>query len=533
MDLAILSSRIFTGNPRQPWAEAVGIRGNQIVVVGDNRIVQDALNGSNTTILELPGRLVTPGLVDAHCHFSILGRSLLMVDLGRRPSLAVCREHIAEKVAQHPPGEWVLGQGWNQFQWADTREPTCKDLDDLTPAHPAMMTRVCGHTVWVNSLALELAGITRDTPDPPGGKIERDPDTGEPNGLLREARGLIEHVMPKPTLEEWKEAILASQKLSLGFGLTGVHTFESITQWEAMRSLEAEGKLKIRVHHGLQARDLAKVAPLGLRSGYGGQRLWVGHIKLFADGTLGSGTALLHDPYADDALQSGIAVTPVEEMTDSIGLAYEMGFDVAIHSIGDKATTHSLEAIAAGRQHAPAGHSPRDCIEHVQLLRSEDISVFKELGVVASVQPVFLHTDWQVAEKRWGRDRCRIGGYAWRTISDAGIPIQFGSDAPVESNNPLLGLKAAVARQTVDGAPEGGWYPNQKLTLEESLRGFTEVAAWTARKEEYLGSIAAGKWADITVFEKDLFAEPAKDWPSIDVEMTIVDGEIVYRKQTR
>lgn len=530
LDLAVLSTRIFTGSPRQPWAKALGVKDSRIVALGSNQQIQETINPSKTTVLELPGRLVVPGLVDAHCHFGILGRTLLMLDLGNKASLAACRQSIAEETKHHPPGQWILGHGWNQFQWKEGREPTVKDIDNLTPKHPAMMTRACGHTVWVNSVALRIAGINRETPDPPGGRIERDPNTGEPNGLLREASGLIERVLPKPSVDEWKKAILASQEASLGFGLTRVHTFESIMQWEAMQSLDSEGKLKIRTHHNLQAGDLENLKSLNLKPGSGSDRLWVGHIKLFADGTLGSGTALLHDPYSDDSTQSGIAVTPIEVMTERIALAYDMGFDVAIHSIGDKATTHCLKAIEAGRQHLPNNHRSRDCIEHVQLFRKEDIPRFLSLGAVASVQPVFLHTDWSVAENRWGYERCRIGGYAWRTLMAAGIPIQFGSDSPVESINPVLGLQAAVARQTLDGNPKDGWFSGQKLTLAESLAGFSKIAAWTARKEDSLGAIAPGKLADLTVFASDLFHHPPHSWPSIGVEVTIVDGEIVYHK---
>jgi hypothetical protein len=243
---------------------------------------------------------------------------------------------------------------------------------------------------------------------------------------------------------------------------------------------------------------------------------------------LGSGTALLHEPYADDATQSGIAVTSVEDLQESVEDAYRHGYDVAIHAIGDKAATNCLTAIAGAREKVPGGR--RDRIEHVQLLRPEDVRLFRDLGVVASVQPVFLPTDWRVAETRWGEARCRSGGYVWRSILEAGIPMQFGSDAPVEPNHPLLGLQAAVARQTTRGEPDGGWFPEQQLTLEQAIKGFTEVAAWTARREGELGIIAAGGRADLTVFERDLFHAPVRDWPSVGVEMTLIDGELVHQK---
>jgi len=530
MDLAILSSRIFTGDPQHHWAEAVYVEGKHIAAVGNNQTIKSLIRSSRTQVLELPGRLVTPGFVDTHCHFGTLGASLLMVDLSDLHSLDACRTRIAKAIQKIKPGEWVLGKGWNQHQWEDKREPTLKDLDDIAPEHPAIMYRACGHTLWVNSFALKLAGVTAGTPDPPGGRIERDPETGDPNGLIREARGIIEAVMPNPTLDDWKSAVLAAQNVSLSFGLTGVHSFEGLPQWQAMKALETEGKLRIRVHHSFRADAMDRIISENLKPGYGTDRLWVGHIKLFADGSLGSGTALLHDPYSDDPSQSGLAVTSVDDMADLVARAYHAGYDVAIHAIGDKATSNSLRAISEARASCSNRQDYRDRIEHIQLFRPLDLSLIKRLGVTAAVQPVFLHTDWSVAETKWGKERCKRGGYAWKTIQDSGIPLQFGSDSPVESINPLLGLHGAVTRQTVKGEPEGGWFPEQKLTLEDGIKGFTQVPAWTARRVDKLGAIRVGNWADFTIFEKDLFQIPAAEWPSIDIAMTIVDGEIVYRK---
>jgi len=528
MELAILSARIFTGDPKKRWAQGLLIQDKRIVEVGSNQEIRTICRNSGTHVLEMPGRLITPGLVDAHCHFGYYGRSLLTIDLSHQPSLTACRQRIRESLTTYKPGEWIIGQGWNEHQWEDAREPTFEDLDDLTPDNPALMFRACGHTVWINSPAMAEAGITRDTIDPPGGRIERDPNTGEPTGLIREARHLIERVMPPTTQEEWKKAILASQEASLRVGLTGVHSFETLEQWEATRALEVEGKLKIRIHHSIQGHELKKALAKEIKPGYGSDRLWIGHIKLYADGTLGSGTALLHEPYNDDTLNLGIAVNSVGELKEKIELAYREGYDVAIHSIGDKATTNCLQAITAAREKFPGKR--RDRIEHLQLLRSQDISLFKELGIVASVQPVFLPTDWSVADKRWGPHRCRSGGYAWRTILEAGIPMQFGSDSPIEPNDPVLGFCAAVTRQTLQGEPPGGWFPEEKLSLEESINSFTQISAWSARKESILGTLTPGKLADLTIFETDLFRVPAASWPSVAVEMTIVGGEVVYQK---
>ena len=530
MNLTLFSANIFTNDPDRPRAEALAIRGNRIVAVGENEAVKAAAGKLKGKVLELPGRLVTPGLVDGHCHFGTLGRSLRMVDLSGCTSLAACRQKITQAVKTTRPGQWLLGKGWNQHQWEEGRNPSAEDIDDLTPENPAMMTRACGHTVWVNSPALAMAGITKKTPNPPGGKIERHPGTGRPTGLLQDARELIDRVMPRPSPEEWKAAMLAAQEMALASGITGVHSFEGLKQWQALKEIEEEGLLKIRVHHGLPAAQLDRIAESCLQPGQGSSRLWPGHIKLFADGSLGAGTALLHHPYTDNPAGTGIEVTSEDEMAVQVIQAYETGFDVAVHAIGDRAVTQALNAIARGRN-ATAGNRPhRDRVEHVQLCRVQDLALFKKLGVCASVQPVFLPTDWQVAEDKWGKARTREGGYAWKTIADAGIPMMFGSDAPVEPIAPLLGLHTAVTRQTLSGIPAGGWHPEQQLSLEQAITGYTRLPAWSAGKVDCLGIIKPGFLADLTIFEQNLFHVPPAKWSEVNVEMTIVDGEIAYSR---
>ncbi len=526
MELAIFSSRIYTGNPAQPWAEALKITDEQITHVGSNAEVKDAC-GNRTEKLELPGMLVTPGLVDAHCHFVSLGRAFKMVNLRDASSLAEVRERIQKAAASPKPGDWIVGRGWNHHQWRDGREPTRQDLDDITPDNPAMMVRACGHSIWVNTAALQRAAITRDTPDPYGGQIDKDPASGEPTGLLREANDLIVKHIPLPDLEQRKQMALAAQEHALRCGITGVHTCETLTEWEALAALEAEGKLKLRVYHLLPPDDLDQAAARGIKPGHGSSRLWFNHVKLFADGSLGSGTALMHEPYADDPAECGIACLEKDVLQEKIRLAYSRGCDVAIHAIGDLALTNALESIAAARKDYPGEH--RDRVEHVQLYRPQDLSLFHELDLVASVQPVFLGTDWAPADNRWGPQRCRYA-YAWKSLLQAGLRVQFGSDTPVESITPLYGIHAAVTRQDPSGQPNGGWFPDQKLSLDESIKGFTAVAAWNTRRENQLGSIAPGKWADLTILEQDLFNLPAEEWRAVKTAMTVVHGEVVYRK---
>jgi predicted amidohydrolase YtcJ len=526
MNLAIFSARIFTGNAKQPWAEALGIRGNRITLVGTNGQVKKACR-RGTHILELKGRLVTPGFVDGHTHFVNFGLTLQRIDLRNLPSLSACRKRIRESVAGFRPGEWIIGRAWNEHFWEEQREPTRFDLDDLTPHNPAMMIRACGHSVWVNSAALAAAGITRDTADPPGSRIERDPESGEPTGVLKEMRRHMEKFIPPSTLETRKKAALAGQQEALRFGVTGVHSCETLREWEALSALEKEGTLKIRVHHMMPYEGMEEGRSRSIKPWGGGERLWCGQVKLFADGSLGSGTALLHAPYTDNPPDRGLAVLTPQALSKRVREAYREGYSVAIHAIGDKALSNSLKAVESARKAFPGAW--RDRIEHVQLFRSSDLSLFGRLRVVASVQPVHLSTDWPTAEKKWGLSRCR-NGYAWKSLLQAKIPLNFGSDAPVEPINPLLSLQAAVTRQDGHGKPTGGWFPEEKITLEECIKAFTALPARCSRKERYLGAITPGRWADLTVFCEDLFRVPPDQWPSVEVEMTIVNGEIVYRK---
>jgi hypothetical protein len=344
--------------------------------------------------------------------------------------------------------------------------------------------------------------------------------------MLRELRYLVEQAIPVPSLEERRQAVLRAQEHALRLGITGVHTCERLQQWEAFDALDREGVLKVRVYHLLPPDDLDEAASRGVRPGRGSERLWAGHMKLYADGSLGAGTALLHEPYTDEPGNTGLTVLELPVLQEKIEFAYRRGFHVGIHAIGDKAVSHCLTAIAGARKHHPGPR--RDRIEHVQIYRPGDLERFSEMGIVGSVQPRFVATDWNVAEKRWGAERCRYG-YAWRNLLKAAIPLLFGSDAPVEPLDPILGLQAAVTRQTPAGEPPGGWFPEQRLTLEESLAGFTSAPAWVSGREDRTGGIRPGYWADLTVFAEDLFEVPAARWHQVPVEMTLVDGEILYQ----
>jgi len=526
METAILSSRIFTGNAARPWADALCVKEDRVVAVGTDDEARQAC-GRGARVFELPGRLVTPGIADAHLHFVNFGLYLQRLDLRDLPSIEDCRSRVRQAVASRKPGEWIIGRAWNEHAWREQREPEARDLDDIAPEHPVMLIRHCGHTVWLNSLALKLAHIEKGTPNASPARIERDPKTGEPTGLLREYRKIIEKEIPPPTLEERKQAALRAQQEALRFGVTGVHSCETLREWEALAALEEEGKLQVRVHHLLPPEELEPARSCGIELGRGSERLWFGQVKLYADGSLGSGTALLHEPYLDNPSERGLVILTPKELQERVELAYRFGGDVGVHAIGDQAVTNVLEAIQASRKRHPGPR--RDRIEHVQLLHPDDFAVFHDLDVVASVQPVHLLTDMPVAEKKWGMDRCRYS-YAWKSMLKAGIRLQFGSDAPVEAINPLLSFHAAVTRQSLSGEPKDGWFPAEKLTLEEVIRAFTQMPAWVSRKESQLGSLAPGKKADLVIFSQNLFQTAQDRLASVNVEMTMVNGEVLYNR---
>lgn len=526
MKTAILSANVFTGDSEKPWAEALAMEDGVFKCVGTNEEIKAAC-GEDYTFIEMPGRLVVPGLVDAHTHFLKFGRSFKQVFLQNMPSIAACREEIKKAVKESKPGEWIVGIGWNNHDWEENREPSKEDLDDITPDNPVLLYRMCIHSIWVNSLALKYAGINSESKDPAGGRFERDPETGEPTGLIRETPEPVEVCVPEPDNEALRAAAVAAQQEAFRLGLTGVHSLESLREWDIWKTLDEEGNLKIRIHHTIPPEELEKAKEKGMKCGLGSERLWFGGVKMFTDGSLGSGTAHMFEEYSDEPGNKGIEFTPKDKLIEDTIAAYRHGCHVAIHAIGDKAVSTALDVYEAARKEYPGER--RDRIEHAQVFIKEDLARFKNMGIVASVQPVHLTTDWAVAERRWGAERC-TRAYAYKTMMNAGVQVQFGSDAPVESIDPVLGLRAAVTRQDCEGGPEGGWRPEERYSLEESIKAFTSMPAWCSGKEDVVGTVSPGKWADLTIFEKDLFETAPAEWNSVEVEMTIIGGEIVYRK---
>lgn len=509
-------------------ATAVAVSGDAIVALGGDQEML-ALGGATTRVIDLGGRCVVPGLIDAHVHLSWFGLSLLRVRLDGATSLQECLQRVAQTLAAGlQPGQWIRGSGWNHNDWTQAHFPNRFALDSVAPANPVILTRKDGHSIWVNTLALTLAGVSAASADPAGGTIDRDPATGEPTGVLREnAMQLVEHIVPTPGPAELEQALLLAQEQALAAGLSGVHTMEGPDVFAALQRLDAQGKLVLRVCQAIAKDHLDEAIGLGLRSGFGNNRLRIGGVKLFADGSLGSATAALLDDYSGAPGQRGVVTLPKDELSVLVHSAVAAGIAPVVHAIGDRANRDVLdvfeESIAAG-----ASPALRFRIEHVQLLHPDDIARFARLGVVASMQPTHCTSDRYMAMRLWG-ERSRYA-YAWRSLLQSGAALAFGSDCPVETISPLAGIHAAATRQRADEPDSAPWYPEECLSPEQALRAFTRGAAYASGEEQTKGSLAPGRLADMTVLSRDILAIPPQEIMSCAVDMTIVGGKIAFSR---
>ncbi len=524
----------FPHGCRLSAATAVAIGDGRFLAVGDDAEVR-ALARPHTRLIDLGGRLALPGLTDAHFHFYEWALGLRHLPLADTTSLSDLRQRLAQRASETPPGHWILGQGWNETRWPDPRIPTRADLDDVAPAYPVILWRSDMHLAVVNSRALQEAGITGDTPDPPQGVIDRD-ESGQPTGVLRElAITLIRDVIPSPTEEETVEAMREGFPLLHRLGLTGVHDYRGMSGAEgqpafrAYQRLRAAGDLALRLWMLVPGERLNEAIALGLRTGFGDDYLRVGHVKFFADGGQGARTAWMLDPYEDTG-ECGMPLTPMAEIADAVRRADQAGLAVAVHAIGDRA---NRELITVFEQHATrhvtrsTQHVPHR-IEHVQMIRPDDVARLARLGIVASVQPIHATDDIPMIEQSVGPRGCFA--YPFRDMLDAGVPLAFGSDAPVADPNPLWGIHAAVTRQRRDGSPPGGWYPAQRLTVAEAVWGFTMGPAQASGREAELGSITPGKLADLVVLDRDIFTVEPMEIAQTQVAMTVLSGRVVYQQ---
>lgn len=523
--MVLLGGDIMTMDPDRPQATAVVVRQGVIAFVGDDAGARRWI-GPDTRVVTLAGRSVTPGLVDGHAHLHGLGTAMEGVALGPAASEREAASLAARAAIELPPGEWITGRDWDQNRWQPAAFPTRASLDAVAPNRPVALRRVDGHALWVNGRALDLAGITADTPDPPGGRILRD-DGGAPTGVLVDAAmDLVDRVMPPVTDEARARRIREAARVAVAAGLTGVHEMGIDDATVAVyRRLAAAGELPLRVHAYL-SYDPAMLDTLDERPKIldEGGRLTVRGIKLYADGALGSRGAALLAPYHDAPDNHGLVITPADELARAVSTAAATGWQLAIHAIGDRANRMVLDAFAAAIRAHP-GADLRFRVEHAQVVAPGDLPRFGALGVLASMQPTHATSDMPWAEQRVGPERIR-GAYAWRRILDTGGRIVGGSDFPVEEVAPRLGLYAAVTRQDARGQPPGGWYPAQRLTLDEAVRAFTVEPAYAGFVEHRRGRIAAGMDADLTVFDRALAADATL--LELGVDMTIVGGEVVH-----
>lgn len=519
--LVLRGGDVWTMDPARPRVSAVAVRDGRIAALGSDEDVA-ALIGPDTRVVDLAGATVTPGLVDAHAHLYGLGKALEEVDLKGIASEREAAAVVGDAAAGRPAGEWITGRGWDQTLWSPQRFPSRLTLDAVAPEHPVAVRRVDGHALWANGAAMKRAGITRATPDPDGGRIVRSPG-GEPTGVFIDAAmELIEQHVPAPSPEARVRRIERAAAVAVSVGLTGVHEMGvSPEVADTYRELAARGALPLRVYVFLSVDD-----PVGYMRDHepdlGGAdgRVIVRALKLFADGALGSRGAALLAPYADEPDNVGLTITPPAELDLAARTAVERGWQLGVHAIGDRGNRAVLDAYEVG-----AAHDRRFRVEHAQVLAPSDIPRFARLGVIASMQPTHCTSDMRWAEARLGPERV-LGAYAWRALLDAGAALAFGSDFPVEDVAPLLGVYAAVTRQDRDGNPPQGWYPAQRLTLDEAIGGFTTGSAFAGYAEDRRGRLAVGLDADLTVFDRALAAD--RTLLDAGVAMTIVAGEVVY-----
>ena len=529
IDTILINANIHTLDSHQPKAKALAVRDGVIEAAGAEPEIR-ALAQPGTHVVDLGGRTVLPGLTDAHLHFEWYAFGLQDVD-AETDTLEMALERVRAKAATLQPRQWVTGYGWNHNVWNLTGSgfPSAADLDRVAPANPVFLQAKSGHAAWVNSLALEMCGVTSETADPPGGHIDRRTDeaASAPTGiLLEDAMELVQRQIPERTAAQLADAMPLAQANAWRAGLTGVHDFDGPRSLAAWQMLRERGQLGLRVVKQLHGWRLDQALALGLRSGFGDDWLRLGSVKVFADGALGPRTAAMIEPYIGEPGNYGLVVTDKEALHELATRAAAGGLALSVHAIGDKANHDVLDVFESLRQAEPpeAKGRLRHRIEHVQLLHPNDYERLGRLGVIASMQPVHATSDMHMADKYWGARNA--GAYAWRTQLQAGAVLAFGSDCPVESFNPFWGIHAAVTRRRADGTPgPEGWYGAQRLTVAEAVRAYTQGAAYAGLMEHRLGSLSKGKLADLIVIDRDIFACDPMDIRGTRVLGTMVGGE--------
>jgi len=536
--LILANGKVWTENPAQPQAQGVALDGNHILAVGDNATIRK-LAGSATKIIDLHGRLLLPGFNDAHVHFLGGGGSLISVQLGTANSPAEFKDRIAQFARTLPPGAWLRNGEWDHQRWNPPELPNHQLIDDVSGAHPAFLWRLDGHMVLANALALKLAGIDRNTKDVPGGEIERDTG-GNPTGILKDAAtALVDLVMPPLSGEEEDQAFEAAMREAAAHGVTSVQNMADTSKDESQphnfrefQKFERAGKLTVRIYEAFPVHDWHMLGDAGVLAPFGSPNLRIGNLKAFADGALGSQTAWMDAPFANNPAKSGLAspdLLDIEHFYDAMRQADKAGLQLSIHAIGDRANRTILDLYARlEKDNGPADRRPR--IEHAQHLHPADYARFAQLGVIVSMQPYHAIDDGRWAETVIGPERAK-SSYAWKSLLDAHATLAFGSDWPVAPLDPVLGIYAAATRRTLDGKNSGGWIPEQRITVAQAVHAYTVASAFAEHQETVKGSIEPGKLADLVVLSDDIFSIPPESIQNTKVDLTIFDGRVIFERK--
>ena len=539
-DLILMHGKIWTENPGQPEVEAVAIVSNRIVALGDNAAIT-ALAGPHTTVIDLQGRRVVPGFNDAHVHFYMGGDGLTSIQLHDASSPEEFRQKIASFARTLPKGEWILNGNWDHERWTPAKLPTHQLIDDVTPDNPVFVNRSDGHMCLANALAMKLAGVDKNTKDVPGGVIVRDAQ-GNPTGIFKDAaKTLVERAQPHPSMEHILSAIKAAQNYASDNGVTsvqdmGVFTAQGVdTMADVIKGyqiLERRGELKVRVSTHIPLPDWKRDASAGIMADFGDDKVQLGGLKSFADGSLGSTTAWFFEPYADAPDTSGIPSAELlhpDEQYAHMRDADRAGLQICVHAIGDRANKTILDFFE--RLEGENGQRDRRLrIEHAQHLRPADIPRFAQLKVIASVQPYHAIDDGRWADKRIGPERVKTT-YAFRSLLDAGTVLAFGSDWFVAPMSPLMGIYAATTRRTLDGKHPEGWVPEQKISVAEAVHAYTMGSAFASLEERRKGSLEPGKLADLAVLSEDIFHIEPAEIQNTRVDITIFDGKVIFTRK--
>jgi len=532
----VKNAKIVTIDNDNPCGQAISVKCEIILAVTSNAKIEQYIEEGTTQVIDAGGRLLIPGLNDAHIHFMGGGTSLMQLDFRYVHDTDAIKQMVADAVEHSKPGELISGRGWEHETFPDKKWPTKEILDAVAPDNPVALRRADGHSVWVNSYVIRESGVTKETPDPPNGTIMRDPETGEPTGIFKEGASRLLKITSSVKLTKEERAERADKALELALKAareTGVTSVQQLNGgFEQFLRFKNEGRLTARatINMSLPRSEEGLARLEELRDEYPQSDNWIrfGYLKIFIDGTLGSGTALMFEPFEDDPGTSGLPMMPYEEFEGRIVAADARGFQTGTHAIGTKGNNFVLNAVQKARE-TNGIRDARHRSEHAQILIDEDIPRFAELGVIASMQPTHCITDKRFAEKRIGLERCR-GAYAWRRLLDAGAKIAFGTDWPVEPIDPLEGLYGAVSRKDRAGEEGDGWFPDQKLTMEEAIALYTQGAAYAEFMEDRKGKLKQGYLADMVIFNQDLMTIPHDQIMESKVDITIVGGKVVFER---